>query len=748
MNQGPPGAAGAPSSDTPQQRNSIGRRPPSFVSPPPPSTLPSLDQPLPWQDQRMQPSQSLMHAQTLPIQPSAPRKGSRDSGTKATNPLSPTHKRDSTVSMKRKSVGRRDRRSKSFATTNVYEDTKLTSRSSLHERSRSTTAAQDFPQDQYNPYQGQQMNSFMPREPTVRYAPPSTLQYPSASSSSQAYMRYAPSSAQYPTASPSYPSQQFIPSARQNPSLSSIMQTVTSNTITPSHSQQSSMSDGSVPQRYNDKTLSTISEASSGATPQEGSLLVPPQSGTTNSPRTPGSNPISPGSVSMLSNYYNMADVSNKLQLVNADQESDSSAPVSREPSLTKRPSMSRSSTDQSQQEILGSPMYAPQSSVRDRRLQRTQAEALTIATNAEKGVVRPDNRRSSASTSSLPTSATFEGGNRSRNGSSPGVRPTFSTRRRNNSTASMQASTPNSSNGSINTPGIYTGMQTELSPTSSQFLNGKAMGQADQSLNGIASANGQLGGYHLFDNMYDGSSPMPSPAVPMVPGGADAMMGAQSRGGALAAPDPPPSDAMLRPFWLMRLLERTMVSGGYLTRRLYVPKQMWYQHNVKLHAIEAKLSACDALVAGLSRLRDVKEGDMVSLQRELEVMDGMLDGIQNSLAKKLTFIEGANGKRGKEGGLLGFGSKLSRSFDKMSYNNNKQIDSADAYVDALVRVFQLSQILDYYLKIYAPGTAGLEVRLRRCSEFFGNVVCRFVVRDLGILVDKYVKRGATWVSS
>ena len=37
-------------------------------------------------------------------------------------------------------------------------------------------------------------------------------------------------------------------------------------------------------------------------------------------------------------------------------------------------------------------------------------------------------------------------------------------------------------------------------------------------------------------------------------------------------------------------------------------------------------------------------------------------------------------------------------------------------------------------------------VRLHKFSDFFGNVICRFVIRDLGILTDKYLKKGSQWI--
>ena len=40
----------------------------------------------------------------------------------------------------------------------------------------------------------------------------------------------------------------------------------------------------------------------------------------------------------------------------------------------------------------------------------------------------------------------------------------------------------------------------------------------------------------------------------------------------------------------------------------------------------------------------------------------------------------------------------------------------------------------------------GLELSLSRSSEFFGWFVCRFVLADISLLLDKFIKRGSEWV--
>lgn len=63
------------------------------------------------------------------------------------------------------------------------------------------------------------------------------------------------------------------------------------------------------------------------------------------------------------------------------------------------------------------------------------------------------------------------------------------------------------------------------------------------------------------------------------------------------------------------------------------------------------------------------------------------------------------------------------------------------AYADQIAR-----QVEDPGLRGTSPTHVGLELSIRHAAEFFGFYICRFVLSDLGILVDKFVKRGTEWV--
>ena len=87
-------------------------------------------------------------------------------------------------------------------------------------------------------------------------------------------------------------------------------------------------------------------------------------------------------------------------------------------------------------------------------------------------------------------------------------------------------------------------------------------------------------------------------------------------------------------------------------------------------------------------------------------------------------------------------------------------LDSPAIYVQMLSRLFLQTQLLDEHTKAMysmpiAPAYAAfppelrvsLEAKLRHASEFFARVVLTFVVRDLSMLLDKYLKKCEKWLA-
>ncbi|KAJ3501478.1 hypothetical protein NLJ89_g9320 [Agrocybe chaxingu] len=233
--------------------------------------------------------------------------------------------------------------------------------------------------------------------------------------------------------------------------------------------------------------------------------------------------------------------------------------------------------------------------------------------------------------------------------------------------------------------------------------------------------------------------------------------------------PPAPPSDPLLKPYHMMHLLRTTMVSptGGYVTRRLHVPCEVWSQGGAKLLNLDEKIRVvtilCDALEdlqsssadyfgagsisSGLALgIGSIGRKEAEAWLSKLEDFSNVCVGVVSSFGKKLGVGEGFVSRK------TTLGDKITRRLDK--FTNGKNLDSPTVYVQGLRKLFSHAQLLDEHTRAFlsqpiAPAyaafpvdiRASVEQKLKRFSEFFATVVLSFVIRDLSQLIDKYVKQ-------
>ncbi|CAO1623801.1 unnamed protein product [Jaminaea pallidilutea] len=253
-------------------------------------------------------------------------------------------------------------------------------------------------------------------------------------------------------------------------------------------------------------------------------------------------------------------------------------------------------------------------------------------------------------------------------------------------------------------------------------------------------------------------------------------------------------SQPPLRAFGAAKSLRNTILTGALLTRKLSISPSIWLTpHGAKLSALDTKVRMLDLVSAALDGVEKagqpllvpVKEtagasstnGQVKTFVKQLDELDVLLTDVQNTLSKKLGYIDVAVGSSGGGGsgsaGLSNFGSKLTRGLDRMTHHttgSNRNLDSPSAYVEALARIFGRSAVLEAHLVLLTSPTSAdlatkeeeatttppttsayatmapeqrtaIETRLRRSATFFGSVVLRMVLHDLALLADKSLKR-------
>lgn len=66
-----------------------------------------------------------------------------------------------------------------------------------------------------------------------------------------------------------------------------------------------------------------------------------------------------------------------------------------------------------------------------------------------------------------------------------------------------------------------------------------------------------------------------------------------------------------------------------------------------------------------------------------------------------------------------------------------------------LINILNIDQIArqveDPGLKHSSQTHVGLELSIRHAAEFFAFYICRFILADVGLLMDKFVKKGTEW---
>lgn len=109
---------------------------------------------------------------------------------------------------------------------------------------------------------------------------------------------------------------------------------------------------------------------------------------------------------------------------------------------------------------------------------------------------------------------------------------------------------------------------------------------------------------------------------------------------------EPCPESTLLRPFWLLRSIYQTIAHprGGYISNRLFVPRDIWRVKNIKLKNVEEKVSSCDLLTAALLKLGKVDNLDADAVKYEMEFFETVMEQVNLNLSKKLGSDVGVQG--------------------------------------------------------------------------------------------------------
>ncbi|OBZ88049.1 hypothetical protein A0J61_03900 [Choanephora cucurbitarum] len=242
----------------------------------------------------------------------------------------------------------------------------------------------------------------------------------------------------------------------------------------------------------------------------------------------------------------------------------------------------------------------------------------------------------------------------------------------------------------------------------------------------------------------------------------------------------------------LLLILEKSMIEGAHMTHRLYIPKNLWLQPSIKLPSMDIKVSACETISNEITRLEKWSHlDDLKSSIKILEQLENSVDQLQITLAKKLkseslnsevpssplysgssaassqasvyslqsqssttTVNRTESTKKGQS--FMSWGNKLTKSVERMNaFSLTKPEYQFKHYTEALQKLFTKIHVLERWLMHYTlekrksrqPQHDILISKLIRICTNTNNLVGGFVVRDITILLEKWLKRGGSWVS-
>ena len=95
-----------------------------------------------------------------------------------------------------------------------------------------------------------------------------------------------------------------------------------------------------------------------------------------------------------------------------------------------------------------------------------------------------------------------------------------------------------------------------------------------------------------------------------------------------------------------MRCLYQTIAhpKGGYVSTKLFIPRDVWRVKVTKLKGLDEKISNCDLLTAALLKLDQVDTFDADAVLEEMQLLEHVLDQVQTALIKKLGNEVGVQG--------------------------------------------------------------------------------------------------------
>lgn len=201
------------------------------------------------------------------------------------------------------------------------------------------------------------------------------------------------------------------------------------------------------------------------------------------------------------------------------------------------------------------------------------------------------------------------------------------------------------------------------------------------------------------------------------------------------------PRSPFSRVFWLMRVLERSIHQGAFLTPSLYVSREVWMQDGggTSLRFVGSKIKYMSVLCSAMEPLRSMTTlGDIEKTEKHLRKFVDVERELRCTLDSEIGRVKDAKPQKKTVWGAL---AKKAKSWTHQESNYDVCLHWATSALDQ-GQLFERWHI--YFAqaaKAVSPVPSGIQVILDLLQHIgiqFYSGLCVFLLHDMTILVERY----------
>jgi len=199
-------------------------------------------------------------------------------------------------------------------------------------------------------------------------------------------------------------------------------------------------------------------------------------------------------------------------------------------------------------------------------------------------------------------------------------------------------------------------------------------------------------------------------------------------------------------PFKVLKRIGETIEKGAFLTKSIFVRKEIWFQENAKIAGLHLKYEAYKTISDKMNNLTGLFHNqNVININNVTKFCDDLIE-IQNSISKEFTYIKPI--LSGKNSDLQGssFYKKFQEISNKIKSNllSLKMISKPD-FVDIQLKMIKGTSDLRFVLENMKLTKEDeiklLKQKIQIISGFFSQSILKLILNDIKELVTRFLKK-------